>query len=507
MNLTVPEIKTKIEEDKQLTARPPIVVVMGHIDHGKTRLLDYIRKSKVAEKEAGGITQAIGAYQIDHNGNRITFIDTPGHESFSAMRIRGSHVADIAVLVTAADEGVKPQTEESIRTIQQAELPFIVAITKVDKPNADPNRVKAELAEKGVLVEGYGGNVPVAEVSATTGQGIEGLLETILLIAELEELATDPTKGGEGVIIESHLDPRRGAAATLLIEDGTVKRGDFIAVGGQVAPVRIFENFLGKALEQAGASEPIRIVGFAKPPELGERFTIFKTRDEAEKRKRETTAVPKIAGAVAGTAKTIVNIILKADVLGSKEAVEAVLAGLCSPELACRILKSDVGDITESDAKLAASSQNTFIVGFKVKIPPAIKELAERSRVSVVIREVIYDLIDEVKKMMVAMAPAELKRIDLGRAKILALFKEDKGKQIVGGRVESGKIQNNAKFDIIRNSMKIGAGRILSLQSQRRDTEEVNEGQEFGILTDPSTAIAAGDILEIFNEEKVVPQL
>ncbi len=494
--------------EKKLESRPPIVVVMGHIDHGKTTLLDYIRKSKVAEKEAGGITQAMGAYQIEHRGKKITFIDTPGHEAFSSMRLRGTHVADVAVLVVAADESVKPQTEEAMRIISESKIPFVVAINKMDRNNADPSRVKKDLADKSVLVEGYGGSVPVAEVSAKTGEGVDNLLETILLLAELEELKSDPGQNGEGVVIESHLDPRRGAAATLLIENGTVTKGDFIAAGNQIAPVRIFENFLGQPIESAGASEPIKVTGFQKAPELGEKFQVFKTKDEAEKHKALNIAMPEAGKApTAEEAKTVVNIILKTDVLGSKEALEKVITEIYSPELSNRILKSEVGDVNESDVKTAASSNSTFIVGFKVKTPPAIKELADRNKVKIISREVIYDLIDEIKSTMLEMAPTEMKRVDVGQAKILALFKEEKNKQIVGGRVEKGKIQQGGRFDVIRNNMKIGAGRILSLQSQKREAGEVAEGQEFGLLSEVNISIAVGDFLDVFTEEKLIPQL
>lgn len=501
--------ETIVGKTNSETTRPPIVVVMGHIDHGKTTLLDAIRKTKVAEKESGGITQAIGAYQIEHHGKKITFIDTPGHEAFSSMRTRGAHVADVAVLVVAADEGLKPQTEEAMRIIRENKMPFVVAINKIDKPNADPDRVKKELADKEVLVEGYGGTVPAAEISAKTAEGVDNLLETILLLAELEELKSDLGKGAEGVVIESHLDPRRGSAATLLIEDGVVNRGDFIVIGGQMAPVRIFENFMGQSIESASASEPIRIVGFEKVPELGERFMVFKTRSEAEKQK---AAKPQIETAASSASapnrdQMVVNIILKTDVLGSKEAIESVLTKVTSPELSNRLLKSEVGDINESDVKLAAASRNTFIVGFKVKIPAAIKELADRNGVRIIVREIIYELVDEIKVTMLEMAPAEEKKVDLGKAKILALFKEEKNRQIVGGKVESGKAKRGGKFDIVRNNVKVGTGKIAGLQSHKNEAEEVAEGAEFGLLAEASISIAVGDILEIFTEEKSVPQI
>ncbi|MDP3727673.1 MAG: translation initiation factor IF-2 [bacterium] len=504
--------KAKKTEKETPATRPPIVVVVGHIDHGKTSLLDHIRKTSVAEKETGGITQHIGAYQTGSGAKRITFIDTPGHEAFSAMRTRGTRVADIAVLVVAADEGVKPQTEEAIRTIREAELPFVVAINKSDKPNADPLRVKNQLAESSVLVEGFGGTVPVVELSAKTGEGVESLLETILLLAELEELKTDPAKPGEGVVIESHLDPKRGATATLLVEDGTVTRGSFIAVGGEITPVRMFENFRGETVETAQAGEPIRIIGFPRVPALGEAFRTFAARREAEawiESAGEKNSPAAVSGGPAGPAKGdhVVNIVLKTDVLGSEEAIMAALGNIRSPELSNRIVKNEVGDINESDIKLAAATNNTFIVGFRVKLAPAMKELAERSGVTVVAGDIIYELLDAVKAAMLALAPTEVKRVDLGRAKILGLFRRERAKQIVGGKVESGSIRNRVRFDIIRNGVPIGAGRILELQANRRSAEEVPEGQEFGIQADSETAVAIGDTLVIFTEESVTPTL
>lgn len=526
--------------------RPPIVVVVGHIDHGKSTLIDYIRKTRVTEKEAGGITQGIGAYQVTVHptgepssraergispsgegilrpassgtqddfataGRKITFIDTPGHEAFSAMRQRGTKVADVAVLVVAADEGVKPQTEEAIRIIREAELPFVVAINKTDKPSADPMRVRKQLAEQEVLVEGFGGTVPVVELSAKTGQGVGALLETILLLAELEGLAADPAKPGEGVVIESHLDPKRGATATLLVEDGTVRQGDWVAVGDQTAPVRIFENFLGQPIGAAGAGEPIRVVGFGRPPQLGERFVTAKTRAETKARNASATGAPgpraRAANGAVPMAKTMVNIVLKTDVLGSQEALEAALAAIASPELSNRIVKSEVGDINESDVKLAAATKNTFIAGFKVKLPAPIKELADRSGVSIVQGDVIYNFLEAVKSAMLALAPAEIRRVDLGTAKILALFKEKGGKQVVGGKVERGMIRAGARFEITRNNLTIGSGKIIELQSNRRPASEVPENQEFGVLADADISIAAGDALSVFTEEKVAPSL
>ena len=318
-----------------------------------------------------------------------------------------------------------------------------------------------------------------------------------------------PEKPGEGLVIESHLDPKRGATATLLVQDGTVRRGDFILIGGDIAPVRIFENFRGEAIKAASASEPIRVTGFAKTPKLGEKFRVFKTRQAAEEYKAASPGDPQKStiGAVQETGKHVVNIILKTDVLGSREAVSEAISKIGSPEISNRIIKSEVGDISESDVKLAEATKNAFIVGFKVKMPAGVRELSERGNVTVVASDVIYELIDAVKGAMLAIAPSEIRRVSLGVAKILAVFHQEKARQIAGGRIESGRLEKGSRFEIARNGVKIGAGKIIELQSQKRAVAEATEGQEFGILADADTSIAVGDNMEVFGEEKIIPRL
>lgn len=498
------EVKHKTE--KPLVVRPPVAVVLGHIDHGKTTLLDAIRKTRVAEQESGGISQAIGAYQVSVKDRSITFIDTPGHEAFAKMRSRGVKVADVAVLVVAADEGVKPQTEEAIRIAGETGTPLVVAINKTDKPGAEPERVKRELAQAGLLLEGLGGQVPAVTISAKTGQGLPELLETILLLAELEGLETDPSKPATGAVIESHLDPRRGATATLLLAEGRLARGEVVVVGNQIAPIRIFENFLGQAIDAAEASEPVRITGFERLPALGERFQAFRSPEDAE---AYVAALPAVRGeppritVPATEGKTIVNLVVKADVAGSLEALEAALTGVEAPSLGLRIVKREVGEVNESDVMLARAGGPSLIVGFRVKISPSLAELAERHRVRVVIREVIYELLDALKQAIREAVPARLERRDLGRATILALFRSQNGKQIVGGRVESGTVLAGARFDVHRNGLGVGSGKITELQSNRRTVPEVNAGQEFGIKVEADLTIAVGDTLLVFQEEKV----
>ena len=474
-------IKKSEKEAIQKLARPPVVVVMGHIDHGKTKILDYIRKTKVAEKESGGITQHIGAYEIEHQGRRITFIDTPGHEAFSKMRSRGAVAADIAILVVASDEGVKPQTKEAISIIKEAKIPFVVALNKIDKPEAEPERVKKELADNEVLVEGWGGQTPVVEVSAKTGQGIDQLLEMILLLADLENLILNEEKEAEGVFIESHMEPKRGITTTLLLLDGKLERGNYLLIGNSVETIKILENFKGETISNAVASTPVVAAGLSKMPVVGDKFKVFKNKDDAKEfaaknseekaasreEKIETENIEEKINPPTLSAKNIesrdvynknvgaetrventqedgginFNVILKTDVSGSKEAIEEALEKLAYPGISTRILKSDVGDINESDIKLALGSKNVTVIGFKVELSPAAEELAKNNIIRIIQSDIIYDVLEKIKKHMEDMLPSEIKRVDLGKAVILAIFKRERSKQIVGGRVEEGALK------------------------------------------------------------------
>ena len=496
--------ETKINsQETHKTTRPPIVVVVGHVDHGKTTILDWYRKTKVTEEEIGGITQHIGAYEVEHDGKKLTFIDTPGHEAFPNIRIRGAMAADIAILVVAADEGVKLQTREAIAVIRDQNLPFVVAITKIDRPGANPERVKQELAKEEVLVEGYGGKVPVAAVSAKTGEHMDELLETLLLVAELEDLQAHPEKPAEGVVVEAHMDPRRGAGATIIIRDGTLHKGDTVAIGRNVEVVRILEDFRGRPIESAGPSAVALAAGLGQSPAASDLMRVFATRAEAEQFVKSMPAAAATLPGTAGDGNQTFNIILKTDVFGSREALEATLQKLESPYLAVRILKSDVGDINESDVKLALATRLVTIVGFKVKIDAAARELARANNIRIVTGEVIYNLLDAVKDAINQSIPPEVKRTDLGMVKILKLFKKDNGRQVVGGRVERGLIRKGAKVEIIRNRMPIDMGTIAELQRERQAAEEVGEGAECGILVESKMPLATGDTLVIFEEQLI----
>ncbi|MEK7099247.1 MAG: translation initiation factor IF-2 [Patescibacteria group bacterium] len=492
-------------QEKQIP-RPPIIVVVGHIDHGKTTLLDWYRKTKVTEKESGGITQHIGAYEVEHLGKRLTFIDTPGHESFSKIRQRGAQMADVAILVVAADDGVKPQTREAIKVLKEASIPFAVAINKIDKPDANPERLKQELAKEEVLVESYGGTVPAVETSGKTGQGLDELLETLVILGEMQELSSDPDMPGTGVVIETERDPRRGATATLLVRSGTLRKGDTIVVGRSAEPVRILENFAGRPTETLGPSSPGRVAGLSHVPVVGDMFLAYSSRKDAE---TAVSMLPPISPVDSTTRMSehgaskdrVFSIILKSDVFGSQEAMADALNRLSSPAVTIRLLSAGIGDINESDIKLALATHLVTIVGFRVRPDAAARELARAQNIHIVTGTVIYDLLDQVKAAITDLIPPEVTRIDLGRVKILKIFKKDQGKQVVGGRVEAGKIAKCAQIEIVRMKSIIGTGTVAGLQRGPQQVEEVAQGSECGIAVESRTLMEEIDELTVYQTE------
>ena len=493
------------EKQENLIGRPPVVVVLGHIDHGKSSLLEAIKDFKITAGESGGITQHIGAYQVEEQGKKITFIDTPGHEAFSQMRSRGAKVADIAILVIDAAEGVKTQTKEAISHIKKTGIPLIVALNKIDKPEADPEKVKRELVREDILVESMGGKVPAVEVSAKTHKGIPELLELILLVAEMEKPSADFEIPGRGVIIESYLDNLRGPTATLLVSEGRVRAGDIVGTPSAWTKVKSLEDFQKKPIKIALPSDPCIIFGFNLVPKVGDEFKVLADMESAEKniklKEKKIQEPLKI-----GEGQKILNLILKADVLGSLEAVEEILKNLPQDKIILRILKSEVGNINESDLKLARTGK-ILILGFRVKMDSAAKKIAERERVKIMHFEVIYDLVEEVRKFMEKILEPEEVRTDLGRIKVLAKFLDDKNRQIIGGRVVEGEVKKGAQIEVFRNEEKMGKGRMISLQRNKKDAEQIVKGEECGILFEGGVKIEEGDTLLIYTEEKIKGQL
>lgn len=495
------------KKQQNLISRPPVVVVLGHVDHGKSSILEKIKDLKITAKEAGGITQHIGAYEVEHQGKKITFIDTPGHEAFSAMRSRGAKVADIAVLVIAAEEGVKPQTKEAISHIKKTGIPMIVAINKMDKPGADPEKVKRELSAQDVLVESMGGKVPSVELSAETGKGISDLLEIILLVAEMEDLKGDISKPAEGVIIESYMDSQRGPTATLILQNGILKRSDILGTSSAIGKIRIMEDFQGKAIEKAFPSMPVIVLGFENVPGVGEKFRVFDNIEAAKKEiikkelsPSEETELPK-KDKEDEEDKKVLNIILKLDVLGSLEAIEKVLKELPQEKVILRILKGEVGEINESDVKLAQGAK-AVIVGFRVKTNPIAQKLSLREKIKIMCFEVIYELAQAVRQVLEKKVRPEIVRIDLGKVKILAIFRTEKNRQIIGGKVIEGEVKRGASLEVFRNEEKVGQGKITKLQKEKKEIGEVGKGAECGILYQGDTQIEEGDVLKVYTEER-----
>jgi len=493
-----------MKEEKNKEIKVPVVVVLGHVDHGKSTLLEAIRKEiRIVARESGGITQHIGAYEIEKDGKKITFIDTPGHEAFKEMRSRGAEVADVAILVVDAGESVKPQTKESIKAVKKADIPLIVALNKMDKSQAQPDWVKGELKKEGIIVESLGGKVPAVEVSAKEGKGIEELLETISLVAEIEELKVEKDVPAEGAIIESALDPRKGVIATLIPRKGTLKKGDIIATPSVKGKVKQLIDFQGKQIEKCLPSQPAALLGFEEAPEVGQQFKVFGSLESAEEFFQGGEKKEGISEKKDQKEKTL-KIILKADVKGSLEALKSVLKELSHEEVELDIIKSEVGNINAGDIKLA-NDLGARIFGFRVKMEKNIENTASQLKVFPKTFDVIYELVDEIKQSMERMLSPEIKRIDLGKIKILALFKKSKKGQIIGGRVVEGEITKDTLAEVYRNKEKIGQGKIKSMEEEKRTISSAGKGKEVGMLFIPEEDIdiKEDDILHVYKKEKV----
>jgi translation initiation factor IF-2 len=485
------------QNNEKRKERQPVVVVMGHVDHGKTTLLDHIRKANVAAREAGGITQAIGAYEIEHKTaegavKKMTFIDTPGHEAFTKMRSRGAETADLAILVVAAEEGVKPQTKEAIHILEQTKTPFVVAITKIDKPAADINRVKSDLLANGVYLEGYGGSTSFQSVSAKSGEGVDDLLDLLILASDMEELRYDPTAGAEGFILETRTNKNRGMEATVIVREGILRRGDEIATPSAKGKVKILENFMGKVVEEVPAGAPALIVGFESLPQIGDTFM---TGEMARMLITETAATIMAAAAPGDPKEGALNVILKASDSGSLEALSQILHAM-SAEQPLRIFSESVGEVGEGDIKMSVSGA-ALVIAFKSKTDKAAKNMAQAQGVEIIASDIIYDLIIAIETKLKGLQTAG----PTGDLQILAIFNQVRlDKQVVGGKVLAGTFRK-APFQIKRGETIVGQGRVVNLQEQKKDSTEVLEGKECGVLVGSSIAIEKGDHLLIFAEK------
>ncbi|MBV8688627.1 MAG: translation initiation factor IF-2 [Candidatus Eremiobacteraeota bacterium] len=516
------EVTVEQEEDKpeMMAARPPVVTVLGHVDHGKTSLLDKIREANVAEGEAGGITQKIGAYTVERGERKITFIDTPGHEAFTAMRARGAKVADVAVLVVAADDGVMPQTKEAIAHARAAEMPIVVAVNKMDKPEAQPERVKQQLAQEGLQPVDWGGKTETVPVSARTGDGIDQLLETVLLEADIKELRANKNRRASGIVIESALDRGRGAVATVLVQNGTLRVGDIVVVGGTFGKIRALVDDKAKQVKKAGPSIPVEIMGLQDVPSAGDTLMVVSdervARETASKRKtrRRDTRIATAGGQrvsletfmqMPTEGKKTLNLIIKADGQGSLEALRARMESLSTAEVDIRVIHGGVGAITPNDVNLASAS-NAVLIGFNVRPDETAKRLAENERVDLRFYQVIYDIEDDLRKAMLGMLEPKFREVTLGRAEVRKIFKVSKVGTIAGCYVMSGKIVRNAKARILRDNAVVFDGEIESLRRIKDDVKEVGENFECGVQIGRFNDLKEGDVIEAYTSELVAPE-
>ncbi len=499
---------------ENLVARPPVVVVLGHVDHGKTSLLDYIKSSSVADREVGGITQHIGAYQVEVDGNPITFLDTPGHAAFTAIRARGARVTDIAVLVVAADDGIMPQTLEAINHAKAAEVPIVVAINKMDLPGADPERVKRQLSENELLVEDWGGDIISVNVSARTGDGIDDLLVNLEAVAEISELKANPDNQASGVIIEAKLDRKRGPSATVLVTDGTLEVGDNIVAGTASGRVRAMIDDKGRNLDKVTPGTPAEILGFGTLPEAGDQLRVVTNERQARaltggkerapgSRPLQTRALSleEVVRQVGIDEIKELNLVLKADVQGSLEAIRQSLERLVDEDAKVRVLHTGVGGVTESDVLLASASE-AAIISFSVGSEPSAERLADRMGVSIRHYEIIYQLIDDIEIALHGMLEPVFTEVIVGRAEIRELFGGRRGTQIAGCRVTEGRVVRNGSVRVTREGENVTETTISSLRHFRDEVNEMNAGTECGIILQGFNEIQEGDVLEVFRQER-----
>ncbi len=526
MGLTVERKETEKTEDKKdenkvlkalekentekLSSRPPVIVVMGHVDHGKTSLLDAVRRTNVIGGEAGGITQHIGAYQVKRKDQTITFVDTPGHEAFTAMRSRGAKIADIAILVVAADDGVKPQTTEAFRIIESSGIPFVVAINKIDKADANPEKVKQELSSKlGIIPEDWGGKVICVPISAKVGTGIEELLDMVLLTSEAESknIKANPKASAIGTVIESHVDKGAGPVATILIQNGTINIGDQLVFNDAIiGKMKCLYDFNGKTIKSAGPATPVQIIGLKTLPEVGDVLEVgdgIKLKYKKIKTSRQEISSLSSAGESEKNENIRkINLIIKSDVLGSAEAIEESLMKTNTEEVVVNIIQKGLGNITDGDIKNAEAT-GAKIIGFNVKLSPFMEEIAREKNINVKLYSIIYDLINDIKKEIEILSVPKFKKVNLGRLKVLAIFKTEKNSQIIGGKVLDGIIESESMFEIKRNNEILDEGRLVQLQAGKQNVNEVTADEECGMQIEGKTIIEKGDILMFYKTVEI----
>ena len=480
---------------------------MGHVDHGKSAILDYIRKTNVVEKEAGGITQHVSAYEVEHEYEgvirKITFLDTPGHEAFKAIRKRGASVADIAILVVAADDGVKVQTLDALEAIKEANIPFVVAINKIDKPEANLQKTQSQLIENEIYIEGMGGDIPYVAVSAKTGEGIDDLLDTLILVADLQELKADTEAPAEGVIIETVKETKRGVGATLILKNGTLNAGDFVVSDNSWAPVRIYENFKGDAIKTATFSAPVKVVGFVGEPPVGEKFVTVNNKKEAEnKAKTFAGNLQKTLSQDVKDDKFAIPVVIKADTLGSKEAILYELSKLEDEKAYFKVVKAGVGEVSKDDAQKALSA-GALILGFNSQEDKSAREIIRQNGIDYRNFDIIYNLTDFAKDYIKNKAPKITQEQTTGKAVVLKIFSSSKKGAVLGGKVKEGSLRIGAHVKIYRRDVELGEGDISTLQSNKQDTQKVEEGSMYGAFVATPVPLAEGDVLEAIEEIEI----
>ncbi len=496
---------THMSTQENIIERSPVVAVMGHVDHGKSTLLDYIRKTNVVDGEAGGITQHLSTYEVFlDGGKRITFIDTPGHAAFDQMRHRGGAVADIAILIISAEDGVKTQTKHAIEVIQKNNIPFIVAINKIDKPNADVQKTKTDLLEAGIYVEGFGGNVPVCEISAKKGLGIDNLLETLLLVAEMEEMTGDINKLATGFVIESHRDPKQGIKATMIIKNGSIQKGQYVVVDDTITSTRMLQDFNGKAIDSAYFSSPIQLVGFNEIPNVGSTFASFETKKDAEQAVEEFKEIKAELEERRGIMEVpegvaLVPVIIKTDVAGTGEAIAGEIEKISDDQVIFKIIKKETGLINESDIKLALSDPNTVIIGFHVDQDHTIKTMNDYETVLIKQFDIIYKLTEWLEELYEERRIKKEVEVMQGQIRILKTFSRQKKKAVIGGEIVEGSIAVGEHFKILRKKEEVGRGHITGLQEGKMETQRVSgAGTQCGMMVESGEEILEGDVLETF---------